>query len=234
MDTRRVHSILHFGGADHHHMGSRIHLKTPAYSLPTPENFDPSRGFLFLPTPSRLAFVLRNAALVWDTQCSTFLLNSDVMEPQDMTFLSRTQISTQDVTQLCHEIRDMKEGRINNILPDDLSKISNNIPAQWDTRDKGAPGYAENVYSTLCPTPPSDNPDSPAHRDSSPPLNPSPPPQRLPGPPVPCTPSPVIGTSVTTASATVAPGSGEWPADVENKERNSPSDSCLCPASSQE
>ena len=35
--------------------------------------------------------------------------------------MSRTQISTQDVTQLCHEIRDIKKGLINNKLPDDLS-----------------------------------------------------------------------------------------------------------------
>ena len=139
--------------------------------------------------------------------------------------LSRTQISTQDVTQLCHEIHDMKKGRINNILPDDLSKISSNIPAQWDTRDKGAPGYAENVYSTLCPTPPSDNHDNPAHHDSSPPPGPSPPVQMPPGPPPVRTPSPTSGTSVGTPYVTVVPGSGESPVDAENRARNSPCES---------
>jgi len=148
--------------------------------------------------------------------------------------MSRTQISTQDVTQLCHEIRDIKKGPINNELPDDLSKISSNILAQWDTRDKGAPGYAGNVYSTLYHAPPSDNHDSPARHDSSPPLGPLSPVQMPPGLPPVHTPSPTSGTSVGIPYATVAPGSGESPIDVENKERNSPSDSSLCPASSRE
>jgi len=139
--------------------------------------------------------------------------------------MSRTQINTQDVTQLCHEICDMKKGRINNELPDDLSKISNNIPAQWDTHDKGAPGYAESVYSTLCPAPPSGNHDSPARRDSSPPLGPLPPVQTPPGPPPVRTPSPVSGTSVGTPYAIVVPSSGELPADAENRARNSPCES---------
>ena len=139
--------------------------------------------------------------------------------------MSRTQISTQDVTRLCHEIRDIKKGPINNELPDDLSKISSNIPAQWDTRDKDAPGYAGNVYSTLCPAPPSDNHDSPARRDSSPPLGPLPPVQTPPGPPPVRTPSPTSGTFVGIPYATVAPGSGELPVDDENKARNSPCES---------
>ena len=54
-------------------------------SLPTPEGFDPSKGFLFLPTASRLAFALENVVLVWDIRRSTLLLSS-VMEPGDMTF----------------------------------------------------------------------------------------------------------------------------------------------------
>ena len=70
--------------------------------------------------------------------------------------MSRTQISTQDVTQLCHEICDIKKGPINNQSPDDLSKISSNTPGQWDIRDKGAPGYAESVCNKLCHAPPSD------------------------------------------------------------------------------
>jgi len=115
--------------------------------------------------------------------------------------VSRTQISTQDVTQLCHEIRDIKKGPINNRLPDDLSKISSNIPGQWDIRDKHVLGYAENAYNKLRPVPPSDNHDSLARRDSSPPPGPPPPAQTPPGPPPVRTPSPTSGTSVGTPYA---------------------------------
>ena len=81
------------------HLGSRsitiwevrFTSKQPAMevkSLPTPDKFDSSRRFLFLPTLSRLAFVLDEGVLVWDTQHSKFLLNSvDVEEPR-MTFSS--------------------------------------------------------------------------------------------------------------------------------------------------
>jgi len=139
--------------------------------------------------------------------------------------LSRTQISTQDVTQLCHEIRDIKKEPINNILSDDLSKISSSIPGQWDTRDKGAPGYAESIYNKLCHAPPSDIHDSPAHCDSFPPPTPSPPPQTLPEPTPFRTPSPGPETSTGTPYVTVAPGSGESPAVAENRARNSPCES---------
>jgi len=139
--------------------------------------------------------------------------------------VSRTQINTQDVTQLCHEIRDMKKGTIDNKLPDDLSKISSNIPDQWDIRDKHVLGYAENAYNKLCPVPPSDNHDSLARRDSSPLPGPPPPAQTPPGPPPVRTPSPTSGTSVGTPYAIVAPGSGELPAVAENRARNSPCES---------
>ena len=139
--------------------------------------------------------------------------------------VSQTQITTQDVTHLCHEIRDIKKELLNNGLPDDLSKTSSNTPDQCGTRDKDAPGYAESVYNKLCHTPPSDTHDSPAHRDSFPPPAPSPsaqtPPELLPS----RTPSPMYETSVATPYATVAPGSGELPTDVENKARNSPCES---------
>ena len=49
---------------------------TEVESLPTPDNFYLSNRFLFLPTHSRLAFVLEGAVLVWDTQHSKLLLNS--------------------------------------------------------------------------------------------------------------------------------------------------------------
>jgi len=135
------------------------------------------------------------------------------------------QISTQDVTQLCHEIRDMKKERINNVLPDDLSKISNSTPDQWDIRDKHVLGYAENAYNKLCPFPPSDNHDSLARRDSSPPPGPPPPAQTPPGLPPIRTPSPASGTSAETPYVTVVPGSGELPIDAENRARNSPCES---------
>ena len=56
-------------------------------SQSVPSNFDPSKEFIYLPTPSRLAFVLENTALVWDAQNSRFLLNStDIKKPRKMTF----------------------------------------------------------------------------------------------------------------------------------------------------
>ena len=55
---------------------------TEVESLPTPDNFDPSDVFLFLPTHSRLAFVSEWVAFVWDAQHSKLLLNSvNVREP---------------------------------------------------------------------------------------------------------------------------------------------------------
>jgi len=148
--------------------------------------------------------------------------------------VSRMQISTQEITQLCHEIRDIKKGPINNKLPDDLSKISSNIPGQWGIRGKRVLGYAENAYNKLCPVPPSDSHNSPAHHDSSLPPGPSPPAQTPPGPPPVHTPSPVSETSAETPYVTVVPGSGEPPAGVENKARNSPCESWRLPASSWE
>ena len=128
--------------------------------------------------------------------------------------MSQTQISTQDVTQLCHEICDIKKGQINNILPDDLSKISSSIPDEWDICDKHVLGYAENTYNKLCPFPPSDNHNSPARRDSSPPPGPPPPAQTPPGPPPFRTPSPTFETSVGTPYVTIVPGSGESPVEL--------------------
>ena len=56
-------------------------------SLLTPDNFDSSNEFVFLPTRSLLAFVLGNTVIVWDAQHSKFLLNSaEVREPRKMSF----------------------------------------------------------------------------------------------------------------------------------------------------
>ena len=65
-------------------------------SLPTPDNFDPSKPFLFLPTHSRLAFVFEGAVFVWDTQHSKLLLNSvDVGQYwEGMTFSSDSHFFT--------------------------------------------------------------------------------------------------------------------------------------------
>ena len=106
--------------------------------------------------------------------------------------LSRTQISTQDVTRLCHEIRDIKKGPINNELPDGVSKTSSSTPGQWDICDKHVLSYAENAYNKLCPSPPNDSHDSPARHDSSPPPAPSPSTQTLPEPLPSRTPSPIL------------------------------------------
>ena len=135
--------------------------------------------------------------------------------------LSRTQISTQDVTQLCHEIRDIKKGSINNQLPDDLSKIPSNTPGQWDIRDKRVLGYAENAYNKLSSLPVTVttaqhivihlHPQIRHHLLKRPP---GPPPFRIP--------SPASKTSAGTPYAIVVPGSGELPADAENRARNSP------------
>ena len=55
--------------------------------LATPDGFDFSRHFLFLPTHSRLAFTLEETVLVWDIRNSKFLLNSaDVGKPGKMAF----------------------------------------------------------------------------------------------------------------------------------------------------
>ena len=67
------------------------HPATEVESLPTPNNFDPSRRYLFLPTCSRLAFILNNSAFVWDVRHSKLLLSSvDIkwLEDNKMTFSS--------------------------------------------------------------------------------------------------------------------------------------------------
>jgi len=63
------------------------HPPTEVKSLLTPNNFDPSNQFHFLPIHSRLAFVLEEAVVVWDAQLSKPLLNSvDVKMTKNMTF----------------------------------------------------------------------------------------------------------------------------------------------------
>jgi len=65
------------------------HPATVVESPPTPNNFDPSKEFLFLPTLSRLAFVLENAISVWDARRSKLLLSYvEIGWPVWMTFSS--------------------------------------------------------------------------------------------------------------------------------------------------
>ncbi|KAF8488885.1 hypothetical protein F5888DRAFT_1809332 [Russula emetica] len=63
------------------------HPPTEIESLPAPDNFDPSKYCLFLPTPSLLAFVDENTVSVWDAQRSKLLLSSvDVNDFWGMNF----------------------------------------------------------------------------------------------------------------------------------------------------
>jgi len=60
---------------------------TEVESLSIPNNFDPSKQFLFLPTFSWFAFVLGNTVFVWDGHHSKLLLDSlDTKRPIYMTF----------------------------------------------------------------------------------------------------------------------------------------------------
>jgi len=62
---------------------------TEVEHLPTPNSFDPSEEFLFLPTLSRLSFVLEDAIFVWDAKCSKLLLSYvDIDRPREMSFSS--------------------------------------------------------------------------------------------------------------------------------------------------
>ena len=60
---------------------------TEVKSLPIPNNLDPSNGIYhhFLPTCSRLAFILKKIIVVWDAHCSKPLLNAiDVENPTNI------------------------------------------------------------------------------------------------------------------------------------------------------
>jgi len=58
---------------------------TEVKSLPIPNNFDPSRPVLYLPTHSRLAFV-KDGVSVWDAQHSKFLLADKWLKGDQMSF----------------------------------------------------------------------------------------------------------------------------------------------------
>jgi len=54
------------------------HSAVVVKSLPLPDDFDPSMGYLFLPTLSWLVYHLEDIVSVWDAQHSKLLLNFDV------------------------------------------------------------------------------------------------------------------------------------------------------------
>ena len=65
------------------------HPAAEVESLPTPNNFDLSTGFLFLPTYARLAFALEDTISVWDTRRSRLLLGPlDIRQHGWMAFSS--------------------------------------------------------------------------------------------------------------------------------------------------
>ena len=65
-----------------------IHTLAEVETLPAPDDIG-SEESLFLPARSRLAFILREAVLVWDTQHSTLLLNFvGDKEPRGISFTS--------------------------------------------------------------------------------------------------------------------------------------------------
>ena len=63
--------------------------RTEVGSLCIPKNFNPSEEFFFLPTLSRLAFILEGRVLVWDAQNSKVLLHTeDAKTHRGMSFSS--------------------------------------------------------------------------------------------------------------------------------------------------
>jgi len=65
------------------------HPATKVESIPTPDDFGHFSESLFLPSLSRLAFVLKNSIVVWDAQHSKPLLSYvDIEEPRGLAFSS--------------------------------------------------------------------------------------------------------------------------------------------------
>ena len=97
------------------------------------------------------------------TYLSNLYLHQDVTDLQDFAnILSRTQVTTQDVTRLCNEIRNIKKGAQQN--PDVLNKdtvlntVSSNTPAPArDTRGRDDHDDVENEDNKLHLDPPIDN-----------------------------------------------------------------------------
>ena len=73
-------------------------------SLPAPDGVAGGGGFLFLPTLSRLAFVLQGAILVWNAKTSRFLLGSQQDQAPQVT-------ETSDLPRFSHESSFSSDGR---------------------------------------------------------------------------------------------------------------------------
>jgi len=106
-----------------------------------------------------------------------------------MNRMSRTQVTTSDVTQLVKEIRDIKEAQKNRVIqgPIDklkmLSKHLSNTPDQDPGRHvKDGLDGVETDYNKLYPSLPTDSPDTQTRRDEAQTPGPSIPFQRPPAP----------------------------------------------------
>ncbi|KAF9646368.1 WD40 repeat-like protein, partial [Thelephora ganbajun] len=64
------------------------HASIQVESLPIPDGFDPSQGFGFHPTSSRLAFTTEGSVLVWDAHHSKYLLESTDVKDYIVTSMS--------------------------------------------------------------------------------------------------------------------------------------------------
>jgi len=88
--------------------------------------------------------------------------------------VSRTQVSPNNITHLCQEIRDIKGGpKHNNRLGqiNKLKKLSKHLSNTPDLdpgkHDKDGPSYAKTKYNKLRFAPPNDNPNTQRHHGST-------------------------------------------------------------------
>jgi len=95
-----------------------------------------------------------------------------VGEPGSTRVLSRTQVTTSDVTQLINEIRDINRGQEADVIGGPINKLKvlskhlNNTP-DLDQGKHGGDGRdgGGTDYSTLCLSPPTDSRDTQRRRD---------------------------------------------------------------------
>ena len=83
--------------------------------------------------------------------------------------LSRTQVTSDMITHLCYEIRDIKRGSSESNNIEVLPVVPNNTPDQSDNYGEDGPNDEGTVYNKLHPSPPTDSPDNPARHVASPP-----------------------------------------------------------------
>jgi len=125
---------------------------------------------------------------VYDVDLGT-MQSLGTLRPSGRQYLSRTQVTTADVTRLVKEIRDIKDDREINDIKGPLNKLKmlskhlNNTPDLDPGRhEEGGRDDAGTDYNRLCPSLPTDTPDTQTHRDEAQTPGPSTPSQR---PPVP-------------------------------------------------